>query len=129
MCSPFWKLSIALTIVGILWKLPHVRHDRLVTPFLAPLPSLEDGEWAENSKSLLVASTHPGAIHEPTQSPINRTRDAPHALIMQEFTRFQKLCARNWGQRPICLFSTISQAQIVNLKRIHPKRFYFSDIL
>ena len=43
MYSPTWKLSKPLTLV-IFMEASSCRHDQLLTPSLAPPPSLEDGE-------------------------------------------------------------------------------------
>ena len=62
-------------------------HDPLLTPFPAPLPSLENGGWgcrfqaSNHGLVFLVTSAHPGAIQEPTQSHLSRTKGAPRALI------------------------------------------------
>lgn len=53
MCLPAWKLSKPHTI-RFLWRLPHL-DDQLLTLFLDPLPSLENGGEAENSKLLFMA--------------------------------------------------------------------------
>ena len=58
------------------------RHDWSLTPFLALLPSLDNGGGAENSKLLIMAWSYqwPALIQEPTQSHLIRGRDAPSAL-------------------------------------------------
>lgn len=65
------------------------RHNGLLTPFSALLPSHEKGE-----QGLKFQASHLGAH----QSCLIRTKDIP---ITQEITRvsFQEPCVRNWGQR------------------------------
>ena len=54
MCSATWELSEPHSF-GILTK-PSWRHDGLMTQFLAPCSSLENGEWgAESSQFLIMA--------------------------------------------------------------------------
>lgn len=66
------------------------KHDQLLTPFLVPFPSLEKWRmgliFQASSCSLvfLEISPHPGAIQEPTQSCLIRTKDIP---IIQKITK------------------------------------------
>ena len=65
------------------------RHDQLLTPFPAPLPSLQKWEWggAENTKLLTMACflwTIP--IEEPTQRHFGKIKDAPSGCVTYKFT-------------------------------------------
>ena len=77
-------------IWGIFMDASLHKHDQLLTPFLVPLPSLEKWRmgliFQASSYSLvfLEISPHPGAIQEPTQSCLIRTKDTP---ITQEILR------------------------------------------
>lgn len=53
-CSLTRKLSEPQT-PGIVTGVSPLRHDRSLTPFLAPLPSVEERGGAENSKLLIMA--------------------------------------------------------------------------
>ena len=69
------------------------RHDQFFAPFPASLPSLETGErgWkftaSNDALVFLVTIPHWGAMQEPTQSCLNRTKDAYSALLTQEITK------------------------------------------
>lgn len=54
--SPTWKVSKPHT-VGIFVEASSRSYERLLTPFLAPLSSLEAGGEAENFKHLIMAWT------------------------------------------------------------------------
>ena len=54
MCSPTRKLSKPGKLLGFHGGFL-VRHDPLLAPFPAPLSSLENGQWAENSKLVIMA--------------------------------------------------------------------------
>ena len=65
------------------------RHDQLLTPFPAPLPSLQKWEWggAENTKLLTMACflwTIP--MEEPTQRHFGKIKDAPSGCVTYKFT-------------------------------------------
>ena len=66
------------------------KHAQLLAPFLVPFPSVEKWRmgliFQASSCSLvfLEISPHPGAIQEPTQSCLIRTKDTP---ITQEILR------------------------------------------
>ena len=115
------------------------RHDQSLIPFSALLPFQENSRWGwkfqASNRGLVfpVTSPHPGAIQEPTQSHLIRTKDIH---ITQELTKvsgtlcqepgsktlislrksdgLQKLCARNWGQRPLCIFYYLKDPHILS---------------
>ena len=60
------------------------RCDQLLTPFPAPLLSLEDGMVGVEPKILCF---YQGVVQEPTQSHLFGTRDALSVLITWEFVR------------------------------------------
>lgn len=60
------------------------RCDQLLTPFPAPLLSLEDGTVGVEPK---ILCSYQGVVQEPTQSHLFGTRDALSVLITWEFVR------------------------------------------
>ena len=93
MCSPTCKLSELYTL-RIFREASSCRYDVSLTPFPAPLPSLENGKWgwkfqaSNHGLIFLVTSLHPGAHPE---SPQNK-RHCQHPRNPKTF--------RNWSQRP-----------------------------
>lgn len=96
-------------ILGILWRLPYVStaNHSLHYQLLSPLCRM--GAGTKNSKRLIMGWSFWWLvpIREPTRS-CSRTGDAPVLLSLWKLQGFQGLCARNWGQRAIYIFSTIS---------------------
>ena len=77
----------------------------LITPFPAPLPSLENGGGAENPTLLILALSFwwSTLIQEPTQNHHHRTKGALPALIVWEITRVSgALCQALGAATNIC---------------------------
>ena len=60
-------LQTLYSTFGIFMEASSHRHDWSLTPFLTPLPSVENEEWAENVKLLIMVWTFwwPAPIQEP----------------------------------------------------------------
>lgn len=69
-------------------------YDQLLTPFLAPLFSLEklEGSWKFHTSNyglvFLMTSPHLEVFQEPTQSHLIETEDAPSALSFKNLQGF-----------------------------------------
>ena len=132
-CSPIWKPSEPHAIWILIEASLHM-HDQLLIHFqIFPLWQLSGG--AENCKLLILAWSFwgPALIQEPScstlhqnkrhynhpgnskafrtsdrkqgQKPNIRTKDAPSALITQEYLHgFQELCAGTGAQFNVCIF-------------------------
>jgi len=82
MCLPTWNLPKPL-LLGFM-EASSCRCDQLLTPFPAPLLSLEDGMVGVEPK---ILCSYQGVIQEPTQSHLFRKRDRLSFLITWEFMR------------------------------------------
>lgn len=80
-CSPTWKLFKPHTL-GMFMESSSHRQDQWLMPSPSLLASWENGGGAEHFKLWIMAwsfqSPHPGAIWEPTQSCLMRTKDSHH---------------------------------------------------
>lgn len=76
MCLPAWKHLDPTQCCWDFVEASPCRHDRLLTPFPAPLPSLENGGGAEKAKllSILPSFSGPAPTQEPTQLPYQDKR-------------------------------------------------------
>ena len=98
MRSPTWKFS---ELLWFFWRLHHVGmidHELHFQPFFF-LERMGAGlKFQVSNRGLvfLVTSPHPGAIQEPTQSHLIRTKDA---LITREITRFSGTLCQELGSK------------------------------
>ena len=94
MFPPTWNLPRPL-LLGFM-EASSCRCDQLLTPFPAPLLSLEDGMVEPK-----ILCSYRGVIREPTQSHLFRKRDRLSVLITWEFMRVLGALGCGWDQRHI----------------------------
>ena len=94
--------------IGVLWKLPRVGMISHKLHFQPPSPLCRMGDWAENSKLLIMAWSFWWPI--PSMSPPTVTSLEQRMLLVSLSVRnlqdFQELCARN-QRRDQYIFSVI----------------------
>ena len=104
MFLPTWKLQETL-LLG-LYRAPSHRHNQLLIPFSAPLPSVKNAERGFSMSSFSSWLDVPGD-QSPSWSPpgvISLKQDIPLLLSsLWNLLGFQ-FYARYLGQRPICIF-------------------------